>query len=226
MRVAEVWRHPVKSFQGEALTSSYVGPAGLPGDRAFGVRDAVSGDVLSAKRVPELLLAAARWLDGTARVTLPDGSEWEAGDPRLDAALTEWLDRPVSLASADPSGEAFFDSRPVHLITTASIRSAAAGHPRGAWVPRRFRANVVVSTDAAGYPEDDWVDRDVRVGDAVVAVHKRTIRCAMTTLAQPGLPADPEILEATGRLSDKRLGVYAAVAAPGLVAVGDLVVPG
>jgi hypothetical protein len=61
----------------------------------------------------------------------------------------------------------------------------------------------------------------VAAGSAVLSPYKRTIRCPMTTHAQPGLPADPEILFGLDRWHDRMLGIYARVVAAGRVAVGD-----
>src|SRR5688500_10762321 len=98
MFVAQLWRHPVKSFGGERLDRVVVTPYGVEGDRVYAVRDGETGDVLSAKRVPELLGASAVWDGGTAVVTLA-GRTYEAGDPALDRVLSDWLDRPVELAT-------------------------------------------------------------------------------------------------------------------------------
>jgi len=39
MRVAELWRYPVKSLQGERLDTADVGAQGLPGDRQWALFD-------------------------------------------------------------------------------------------------------------------------------------------------------------------------------------------
>ena len=45
----------------------------------------------------------------------------------------------------------------------------------------------------------------------------------MTTLPQDDLPKDPVVLRAVGRDANQNVGVYAEVASPGRVAVGDTV---
>ena len=76
MRVAELWRFPVKSLQGEQLGSATVTGAGIVGDRAFAIFDVATGLGLTARRIPELLDASARVVDDGAppEITLPDGS--------------------------------------------------------------------------------------------------------------------------------------------------------
>ena len=63
MRVLELWRYPVKSLQGERLEVATVTTAGIEGDRRFALFDIDTGFGLTARRVPELLFAAARLRD-------------------------------------------------------------------------------------------------------------------------------------------------------------------
>jgi MOSC domain-containing protein len=60
MHVSEVWRHPVKSLQGERVDEAVVENSGLAGDRRWGVVDCDTGKVLTGRREPSLLLASAR----------------------------------------------------------------------------------------------------------------------------------------------------------------------
>ena len=47
-RVKALWRHPVKSMQGEMLDSAWFDEKGMLGDRAYAVLDMVTGIVASA----------------------------------------------------------------------------------------------------------------------------------------------------------------------------------
>ena len=111
----------------------------------------------------------------------------------------------------------YFDVSPIHLLTTASL--AVLGSPDR----RRFRANVVVETDpgVTGLVEAAWVGHTLRIGSAAVHGELRTMRCAMVTQAQPDLPKDPSVLRAIVRDADQCAGLYASVATPGTVAIGD-----
>ena len=60
-------------------------------------------------------------------------------------------------------------------------------------------------------------------GAARPTVVAPTVRCAMTTLAQPGLAFAPWILEQLNACHDGCFGVYATVVQEGTVAVGDRV---
>lgn len=54
MRVAEIYRYPVKSMQGERLMSAALTSAGIPGDRAWALQDQVDGGITGAKKLPSL----------------------------------------------------------------------------------------------------------------------------------------------------------------------------
>jgi len=73
MQLSALWRHPVKSLQGQSIATAEIDPDGLRGDRRWGVRDEATGKVLTGRREP-LLLGASAALDANGRpeVTLPD----------------------------------------------------------------------------------------------------------------------------------------------------------
>ena len=233
MRVAELWRYPVKSLQGERLTSADVGPEGLAGDRQWALFDVGTGFGLTARRVPDLLFLSGRLrADGHVEVVLPDGTVTSD-----DAVLSDWLGRSVALrAAADAPGErryespqeigeadeydwdvfsgargAFHDSSRIRvsLVSTGTL---------GTWDRRRFRANVVLE----GAGEDALVGRRVRLGGAELDVVKQVARCVMVTRPQPGgIGRDNGVLKTVHRERDGCLAVGALVARAGTVAVGD-----
>jgi uncharacterized protein len=233
VRVAELWRYPVKSLQGERLTSTEVGPEGLAGDRQWALFDVGTGFGLTARRVPDLLFLSGRLrADGRVEVVLPDGTITSD-----DAVLSDRLGRPVTLrAAADAPGErryesphevgeageydwdafsgargAFHDSSRIRvsLVSTGTL---------GTWDRRRFRANVVLE----GTGEDALVGRRVRLGGAELDVVKQVGRCVMVTRPQPGgIGRDNGVLKTIHRERDGSLAVGALVARAGPVAVGD-----
>lgn len=125
------------------------------------------------------------------------------------------------------------DVAPTTLMTTASLRAAAALYPSGSWDPRRFRSSLLIDHPGAEFAEQDWVGRTLRVGTALLTVLAPTPRCVMITLAQQDLPRDMGLLRTLARHNRLDvsglgrfacLGVYAAVSRPGEVRVGDDVV--
>ena len=47
MKLVGLWRYPVKSLQGERLESAVVAQDGLLGDRLWGLRDELTGRILT-----------------------------------------------------------------------------------------------------------------------------------------------------------------------------------
>jgi uncharacterized protein YcbX len=237
VHVQELWRYPVKSLQGERLDAADVGPEGLTGDRQWALFDRSTGLGLTARRVPDLLFAAARLrTDGGVDVVLPDGTV--TAD---DAVLSDWLGRPVQLRGAEAErgprqyenpavvGEddefdwdafegahgAFHDSSRIRvsLVSTGTL---------GTWDRRRFRSNVLLTGDG----EDELVGGTVRLGTAVLDVGTPVSRCVMVTRPQPGgIGRDTSVLRTIHRERGGALAVGALVPVPGHVVVGDALLP-
>lgn len=242
--VAQLWRHPVKSMQGERLDAAEVTTAGIAGDRAWAVVDPATSEGLSAKREARLLEASARSEGEAVVVTLPDGTEAEAGDPALDAAVSAWLGRALAVRTADPAHVTtfgfhlasddetsdvvqvpnptgtFFDLAPLHLLSTASLAAMAPHHPAGRWEVPRFRPTILVDDAGQGFVDDAWVGATLAIGPVRARVVQRTLRCSMPAKAQPGLPRDVDIVRAVNANHGGDLGVYAWVDVPGTIAVG------
>jgi uncharacterized protein len=140
------------------------------------------------------------------------------------------------IVSANPVGMlapgTFQDVAPVTLLTTASLRAAQRRHPDGDWDPRRFRMTMLIDTDGDTFVENDWVGHTLAIGAVRLSVFAPTPRCVMTTLAQPGLDADREVLRTVARYNRAEfpgvgvfasLGAYANVELAGVVKVGDQV---
>ena len=245
MRIVGIWRYPVKSLQGESLAAATVESDGLEGDRRWGIRDGSTGRILTARRRPELLHAAASYRDGLPVVTLPDGRQAAGPGVETDRLLSEWLGSPVSLVmslaevpgraeffadATDDASEAiewtmperrYVDAAPLLVLTTASLRTAASLHPAGAWEPRRFRPNVLVDVDGDGWVEDDWIGQVLHAGSASILPVEGCVRCTMVTREQPGIAADRDVFRTLARHHGARFGVWCDVAVPGAVAVGD-----
>jgi uncharacterized protein YcbX len=246
LRVLDLWRHPVKSLQGERLDRAVVECDGLAGDRAWGIRDESTGKILTARREPALLLARSR-LDESDRpeVTLPDGTICTGVGPSTDRTLSAWLQYPVSLVGAAgrpgataeyfadatddtsaalewtmPEGR-FVDALPLLVVTTASLRAGRALHPDGVWDVRRFRPNLLLDATGSDWLEDNWAGQTFRIGEVVIGVRVPCIRCTMVTRPQPGLDRDLDIYRALATQHQGTLGVWSDVRTPGTIRPGD-----
>jgi len=251
--VAACYRYPVKSMQGLAVKSVAVGPSGIEGDRTYGLIDVATGRLLSAKRTAALLEATAddegitlpdgsrigvADADASARLSAWLGREVElrraagaGGDPTSDALAYEMtFDPPNDDAEVFdipvPPGT-FLDLAALHVITTATLAGCTAARPDLDWDVRRFRPNLVVEAEGEPFVEQSWSGRRVRIGDVELADVMATVRCAMPLRAQPGLDRQPGLFQAISELNTEipnHLGIYAGVAGPGTIRVGDPVV--
>lgn len=225
MRVAEIWRYPVKSLGGERLDHAEVGPLGIQADRAWGLYDTVTGLVLTARRVPALLFLSARMEHGRPVITDGDGAVLDS-NPDLSASLGRSVelraaaDGPATFENPmdidnetdwiqwQSSGGTFHDGRSkISFVSRQSL---------GEWDSRRFRINLIL--DGSG---EEALEGDLRVGSCVLTVRKPIDRCVMVTRPQPGLDKDISVLKRLIAERDNRLGVGAVVTTPGTISAGD-----
>lgn len=231
-RVKALWRHPVKSMQGEMLDSAWFDDKGMLGDRAYAVLDMVTGIVASAKHPTKwgkLLTCRAAFIAEPEpgrplppiRIVFPDGTEGELGTAK-DV-------RQEALGLAAPG--TFLDFAPIHVLSTTTLESLAARAPDSRFDPRRFRPNILIEGD--GLAEHEWPGSSAAVGPLEMKFIDPTPRCVMTTLAQADLPRDPAVFAAAasvkapsitfapGQMMSVIAGVHACAVNEGVVAVGD-----
>ena len=102
MRVSQLWTYPVKSMLWVNIPSVDVSQLGIVGDRYWAIRDNERGGIRGAKKIGELMQFAARPLENHAKhvvITLPNGSEIHSSDEHVHRALSEALQRSVTLES-------------------------------------------------------------------------------------------------------------------------------
>ena len=129
----------------------------------------------------------------------------------------------MTLARFSTPPGTFVDLGPVHLMSSTSLASLSASDEP--YDVRRFRPNILVDVDQTDedFPETAWVGGDVEIGSATLRVTIPTIRCVVPTRPQPGLDLDRGLTRRLVDRTDRFLGVYADVARPGLLRVGDTV---
>ncbi len=206
MRVAELWRYPVKSLKGEQLDGTEVGPLGIPGDRLVLVRGA-NGHVITSRTKPKLL--ALRGTLGPEGAPLVEGRLWH--DPAALAAVRHAAGSDVELVRHD--GPERFDVLPLTVLTDGSI--GALGVDR-----RRLRPNILVS-GVEGLEEREWPGRLLRIGGAVIHVARLRPRCVMTTFDPDTQDQDPSVLKRIVHEFDGAMALDCAVVEGGRVHLGD-----
>jgi uncharacterized protein YcbX len=158
--------------------------------------------------------------DLTPVITLPDGRSVRADDEAVHWAVSDGLDRP-GVTLVKESVISHFDEEPLHLVTSTTMTWLAAQEPESAVDVRRVRPNLVIQADPTAEPEDAWVGHELRIGahlviDVVDAVRRFPLPDDLTETT--------EAFRAFADIVGPRFGVYARVAAPGRVKVGDEVV--
>ena len=206
MRVAELWRYPVKSMAGEPLQRADVRGDGIAGDRVVHVRDA-RGRVITARSRP--LLLGHRATLGADGEPLVDGRPWRSGEVGRDVAAA--AGEGARLVRYDGPGR--FDVLPLLVATDGAIQ--ALGHDR-----RRLRPNLVIG-GVGGLAERGWEGRALRAGPAIIGVHGLRARCVMTTYDPDTLEQDRQVLERIVREFDGRLALDCYVIREGTISIGD-----
>jgi uncharacterized protein YcbX len=98
-----IYRYPVKSMGGQTLTSTRLAAKGIPGDRAWALKD--EQGLVGGKRFPELMSCEARLLSepSTAQpsppveIRCPDGALCQSDDDQIRSVLSGLLGIDVSL---------------------------------------------------------------------------------------------------------------------------------
>jgi len=206
MRVAELWRYPVKSLRGEQLAQAELLADGILGDRLVHVR-APEGRTITSRTKPGLLgLAGTLGADG---VPLIKNRPWN--HPLSIAAVEAAAGAGATLVLAD--GPERFDVLPLSILTDGAVD--ALGVDR-----RRLRPNILVG-GVDGLAERDWPGRQLRIGSALVAVVKLRPRCVMTTFDPDTLAQDHGVLRRIITDFEGAIALDAFVVEPGTVDVGD-----
>jgi uncharacterized protein YcbX len=212
-RVAALFRYPVKSMAAEPLDAVEVSWHGLEGDRRWAfVRPDSAG-----MGFPWLTLRQNNGLNGyrprldercRPKITSPNGTERDVEDPLLAEELRA---HPMKLDRGT------FDSAPLSLLTTHSLKSLTARLGEELDV-RRFRPNILLEADC---PEEDWLGRTVRIGALEMRVDRRDKRCVVVNVDPETGARDRKVLKAIVQERQTYLGVYGTTVHPGRVAVGD-----
>jgi uncharacterized protein len=206
MKIAEIWRYPVKSIAGELLQSVLVGPDGLHGDRVVHVED-VRGRVITSRTHPQLL--GHRGALGTDGEPLVDGRPWQGREVAFE--IEDIVGPGARLVRYD--GLQRFDVLPLLIATDGAI--AAFGHDR-----RRLRPNIIIG-GVEGMAERDWPGRMLRIGKVLIGVQDLRLRCIMTAYDPDTLVEDQEVTRGIYQKFEGKLALNCFVMEGGLISLDD-----
>lgn len=246
MRLAQLYRYPVKGLSPEPLDSVDLDANGyFPCDRLFALENGPSGfDPAAPVHQPKIKFLmlmkqgalaglSTRFDDASGVLSIERAGRVAArGDLRraegraaIEVFMTDFLGEEirgaVKLIEA-PQDFRFTDSASgfVSLINLASVEAIAAA--QGAAVdPLRFRGNLYFE-GAEPWVEADWPGRRLKIGGAVLTVLKMIDRCAATGV-EPGTGKRDMDLTQTLRQNFGHIdcGVYARIETGGQVMRGD-----
>ncbi len=131
--VGELWRHPVKSMMGERIPATELGANGVPGDRAWAVRDEVRGGIRGAKKLHALMRFAASYREEPApgraapapEITLPNGARLRANAADAARQVSDAIEHKVTLWPLVPAEqlEHYRRGAPTHSDLQEELRS-------------------------------------------------------------------------------------------------------
>jgi len=205
MRVAALWRYPVKSLGGEPLQTAELTADGLAGDRTVHVRGAQGP--LTGRTRHQLLTLPAR--------TGPDGAP-HVGDVRWDSPDAGRLVRDAAGLDAQLvryTGPERFD------VTNLLVATDGAVARFGSDV-RRLRPNLLLA-DVPDHSEPTWPGSALAIGDAVIGIHSVRARCIVTSIDPDTGHQDLGIFRRIRREFGNELALNCWVIRPGTVSVND-----
>ncbi|PTM39196.1 MOSC domain-containing protein [Bosea sp. 124] len=247
MRIASLYRYPVKGLSPERLDSAQLDTgAYFPGDRLFAVENGPSGfdpaepvhqpkiKYLMLMRNEELATLRTRYDDASGELVIArDGVERlraSTSTPEGREGITAFFEAfmPDALRGKPrllqaPDGYRFTDSRSgfVSIINLASVADLAAriGRPID---PLRFRGNIMVE-GLEPWAELDLAERELTTASgARLEVIKRIERCAATNVDPQTGARDMELpkalMTAFGHVD---CGIYCRVVGGGRLAEGE-----
>ncbi|MEL6519507.1 MAG: MOSC domain-containing protein [Pseudomonadota bacterium] len=242
MKIADIFRYPVKGLGHERLTEVDLIPGAIvPEDRATAVSHGASEfDPNAPSWKPRRNFQVVANTPAYAAVALQrQGSKLRFSHPKADGveadltteagrtALADWMGslpgaRPGPWHVAQLEGQAMTDMEPpyISIHTYASLRalSEKLGVPPD---PHRFRGNIWIE-DAPPWIEEEWIGKEITLGGVRFRVAEPIGRCRAPSASSVTGERD---VETTKILHDYRgepnFGVYAEVISAGSLAVGD-----
>jgi uncharacterized protein len=205
MKVAEIWRYPVKTMAGEKLGRVRIGPLGLEGDRVVHVEDA-RGQTITSRSHPRFL--GHKGTLGPDGEPLVDGRPWMS--PEVGADVLKIGGPGAKLVRF--GGAERFDVLPLLIATDGAI--AAFGHDG-----RRLRPNIVVG-GVEGLAEREWPGGRLRIGKALIGVQDLRSRCIMTAYDPDTQVRDKTITQEIYRRFEGKLALNCFVIEGGDISVG------
>jgi len=243
-RVAEIWRHPVKSLGAERIGRAAL-EAGqtMPWDRVWALAHEKTRFDFDAPQwspcrsflhgavAPLFAAVSARVDEASGRIALshPQLTDLEIHpDEAHDRArFLDWVrpicpqgPGPLALVRAPGRGMTDTGFPSVSVKSLASLRALSQRLGR-TLAPRRFRGNIWLD-GLAPWEKFDWIGREIAVGGTRLRVVERVVRCNLTkTNPETGIRDADTLGALQTHYEHQDFGVYCEVVEGGVVAEGD-----
>lgn len=210
MRVAELWRYPVKSLRGELMQAAEVLATGIRDDREIVVLSTARKRIITSRTHHRLLGLQGEISPETGEATI-NGVPWK--NPAAIDLVAKAAGEPVELIHI--AGTERFDVLPLLVATDGAIE--AIGLDR-----RRFRPNILIG-GVEGLAERQWEGKNLQIGEVEIHAAQLRARCVMTTYDPDTLEQDRTVLFRIVNEFDGRMALDCSVVKPGVVRFGDAV---
>lgn len=245
IKVASLWRHPIKSHGREALESVLL-TAGqtMPWDRHWAVTHAdtkfdtsnpewvMCRNFMIGALTPELAGIWATLDEHSAMITLRHrdigGITFAPDDAEDVTRFVAWItplcpaDKrlPNDIVKVPNLGMTDSPYPSISIMNTAS-HAAVEGMLGAPLETERWRGNIWLNGPTA-WEEFDWIDQRIQIGDAILLVKEPITRCNHTKANPITGVRDADTLEALRNGWDHQdFGIYAEVIMGGTVKIGD-----
>lgn len=238
MRLAEIWRHPIKAHGREPVAAFEIAPGGtVPRDRLWAVAHEEArldggawvpcANFSRAAKLPTLMAIEARSDGDMLTLSHPERPDLTFDPDEDGRAFLDWIAPLCDPGRAAPTGivraagRGFTDTAIPSISLHGMASHAAVERQVGRSLsPHRWRGNLWLD-GLAPWEEFDWIGRELTLGTARFRVAERIGRCRATTANPETGRVDADTLGALeAGWGHRDFGVYLVCTAPGRVAVG------
>lgn len=240
-RVADIWRHPIKSHGREALDGIHlIKGRTMPWDRTWAVAHegsgadgtiwAPCGNFSRVAKAPALQAVSASFEEATGLITLthPERPAITFDPDQATDDFLNWVaplmpaDRPASVRIVRVNDRGMTDTDyPSISLNNLASNDAVARHLGTPVEPERWRGNIWFA-GLQPWEEFDWVGKKLRLGSVEMFIQEPIVRCLATTANPATGKRDADTLGALKNgWGHQKFGVYAKVVKSGDIVMGD-----
>ena len=227
-KVKYLRRYPVKSMKGEDLEGVFISKSGLEGDRKYAFIDDNAQNKkfpwMTARQKHEMLLFEPRIIDidsGMIEVKTPEGELFSIDDPRFEMFLEKRFGYSLTLKH-DLDG--CFDAKPISLFGLSTVRAIATEANVSDFMHQRFRSNIYAEwRNGEPFMEDRLVGMSLRLGEVVLKIEKKNVRCVIPTLDPRDVTQSPQVLTEIERNHGGCAGVLGTVVRQGTLKLNNVI---